>query len=155
MGVSTTLFIGAKKEKMFDLMPKLIEDLNKWQRDQLDTYWKSKGFESRLEFQFRDKTIGANINLKDFSNGISSIYTHDFRSFNIVFTINDETRSLFITHNCSNDYSEIYEGDKIIFSLGHGGNYEEVMSTIAESIKEFGNIYYRDNDFDGEFVKLY
>jgi len=151
MGVSTVAFVTAKPEKILDLMPKLIKDLNKWQRQELDEYWDKKGFHNRLIFLMRDKLLNINKDLKDFSNGVSSVTTSDFGGFYVNFTVYGETRSLFITHTCSNDYSEYHNGDKIIFSLGQWGLSVEIMKVIIESVKEFGDVYFAENDCSDEF----
>ena len=104
---------------------------------------------------FRETNDPRNSDIKDFSNGIRSCYTHDFGSFNISFTVHGEKRILFVTHTCSNDYSEVYEGEKIIFSLGCWGMSEEIMLVIADAIKEFGDVYYTKNDCEDEFKKLF
>lgn len=154
MGVDSKLFVTAKREWVLDVMPKVITEINKWQRNLLDQYWDKKGFDSRVEFLFRNKEIGVNKDLKDFSNGIHSINTHDFGSFYINFTVRSEKRNLFITHTCSNDYSEIYKGDKIIFSLGCWGMSEEIMMVVAHAVKEFGDVYYVYDDCSDDFKKI-
>lgn len=154
MGVDTKLFVATKKENILELMPKVIENLNEYIRIELDAYWDRKGFDSRGQFIFRDKEAGVNKDLKDFSNGIRNCSTYDFRSFDINFTMHGENRSLFITHICSNDYSDTYKGEKIIFSLGYWGLSHEIMMVIAEAVKEFGDVYYVENDCSEEFKKL-
>jgi len=154
MGVNTVAFVTAKPEKILEIMPKLIKDLNAWQRAELDEYWDKKGFHNRLMFLMRDKSLNINKGLQDFSNGISSITTYDFGSFTINFTVRDEQRQLFITHTCSSDYKDTYEGDKIIFSLGHWGLSVEIMKVVADSVKEFGDVYFVENDCSSEFRKV-
>jgi len=147
MGVNSKLFVIAKREAMLDLMPKLIKDLNEWQRAILDVECKKQGLK-RLLFMFTGD------NRENWSNGLYSITTTNFESFSIVLKINGETRDLFITHTCSNNYSDTYEGDKIIFSLGRWGMDKDIMMVIAESVKEFGDVYFCENDCEGEFEKL-
>ncbi|WWQ13219.1 hypothetical protein MM5_196 [Morganella phage vB_Mm5] len=62
------------------------------------------------------------------------------------FTVNGEKRSLFICMLCDNDYSDIYKGAKVIFSLGHWGNHSSMMKIVAQACKKFGDIYYTPND---------
>jgi len=124
MGVDTKMFIAVKKEAIIDIMPIVINALNKWQRSELDRY--------------ADLTCD----------------TYDFGSFNINFTIHGENRQLFITHTCSNDYSDTYKGDKIIFSLGNWGVSEDIMMVVADAIKEKGDLYYVKNDCSDDFKKL-
>jgi hypothetical protein len=155
MGLDSKLFVATKKENILQVMPKVIEGLNTYIRAELDAYLEEKGFSNRMQFMFRDKESELNKGLKDFSNGISECTTYDFRSWNINFKIQGENRSLFVTHTCSNDYKEVYDGDKIIFSLGYWGLSDEIMKVVAESLLEFGDVYYDFNDCDDEdFVKL-
>lgn len=151
MGQDTNLFVATKKENILQVMPKVIEAINKWQRFKLDEYWKSEGFESRGQFLYRkDKTKN-----KGFSNGIINVDTSTFTSFNIHFEVKGEKRSVFITHTCSCDYSEIYEGEKIIFSLGYWGMSEKIMMVVANAVKDFGDVYFVLNDCgEKEFEKL-
>ena len=149
MGVNTVMFIATKKENILETMPKVIKAINEWQRFQLNTAYKKAGYKSVLQFLYSNKENGDN-----WSNGISNISTYDFGSFKIDFRFNGESRSLFVTHNCSNDYSDTYNGEKIIFTLGCWGKSEEIMMVIAEDIKEFGDIYYIHNDCKDEFRKL-
>jgi hypothetical protein len=154
MGVNTKMFIAVKKEAIIDIMPIVIDALNKWQRRDLDRYADSKGFENRMSFLFRDKDAEVNKGLKEYSNGIRTCGTYDFRSFNINFTIHGESRQLFITHTCSSDYSDTYKGDKIIFSLGNWGMSEDIMMVVADAIKDKGDLYYVKNDCSDDFKKL-
>lgn len=148
MGLSTNLFVGTKEENILKIMPKVINVLNDFIRTELDQYANRKGFDNRSMFLFRDKDSDINKDLKDFSNGIISCETHDFESFSIFFTIKGEKRRLFVTHSCSNDYSEIYKGEKIIFTLGCWGMSEKIMMVISEVVKEFRDVYYDYNDCD-------
>lgn len=91
-----------------------------------------------------------------------SVHSRDFNSFCMDFDVyNDanltmETRSLFISSVCSCDHSHIYEGDKIVFSIGRWGHYDFVMTKLAETLKRFGKVYYDfDDSDDKDFVELF
>lgn len=149
MGVNATLFVATKKENILDVMPKVIETLNTYIRKELDEYWKKEGFENRTHFIFSQEDN------KVFTNGIREVITSDFRSCWVNFTIHGENRRVFVTHNCSTDYKDIFDGEKIIFSLGYWGLSDEIMKVIAEPLKEFGDVYYDFNDCDDQdFIKL-
>lgn len=155
MGQSAIVFVTAKPGKANEVYGVVKKVINKWQRNLLDEYWRNKGFESRLEFLYRDKELSCNKDLKDWTNGIYSCNTYDFRSFNMNFKVNGEQRRLFCTHTCSCDYSETYKGDKIIFSIGYWGMSDEIMKIVGEACKPFGDVYYDFNDSDDkDFVKL-
>jgi hypothetical protein len=154
MGVSTKLFVATESKNIVDLMPVVIGAINKWQRNHFDKYLAEKGFDNRVSFLFRDKNAGANKHLKDYTNGIHSITTYDFGSFDINFTIHGEQRTVFVTHTCSNDYKDIHNGEKIIFSLGYWGMSREIMTVIGEAVKPFGDVYFIEDDTTDEWVKL-
>ncbi len=149
MGVDAKLFVATKKENILEVMPKVIDSLNVYIREELDRYWQKENFLSRAVFMFSQEGE------KLFSNGVREVTTSDFRSWWINFTIHGENRRVFVTHSCSNDYKDTYEGEKIIFSLGHWGLSDVIMKVIAKSLKEFGDVYYDFNDCDtDDFVKL-
>ena len=75
----------------------------------------------------------------------------DSKMLIISFEFNGESRGLHIFFNCDNDGKDIYEGSKIIFSLGSWGSSEEIMFAIAKEIKKLGNVYYTKNDCDSDF----
>jgi hypothetical protein len=54
MVADTKMFIAIKKEAILEIMPLIIDSINKWQRNKLDAYYKSENFDSRLNFIFRD-----------------------------------------------------------------------------------------------------
>ena len=149
MGVDTRMFIATKKENILEVMPKVIKAINEWQRFELKTASEKAGFDNILQFLFSSEE-----NKDNWSNGISNINTYDFGSFNINFRFNGESRSLFITHTCSNDYSDIYDGEKIIFSLGCWGRSEDIMMVIIEALFGLGTIYYTHNDCDNDFKQI-
>lgn len=148
MGVDAKLFVTAKQGQENLVYAKVKEAIDDWQRDLL----KSEMIVQNTTniFSFIDK------NKHNWSNGVASIDTHDFRSFNMHFRVAGESRSLFCTHGCSSDYSNVYEGNKIIFSLGYWGKSDEIMKIVAKAAKEFGEVYYDFNDCDDkDFIKLY
>lgn len=80
-----------------------------------------------------------------------------FSDFNVLcldFGIG-EHRSLHIFPDCSCDYSEIYQGDKIIFSLGCWGKHKEIMEILINTLTELSDVYYDFNDCDDEDFVLY
>lgn len=146
MGKSTTLFVTAKKEEILNIMPIVIKDLEEWHKTKLDSaVEKSKN--NKIEFLLSNKD--------NWSNGIGVIRSYHFDIFRTSFNVDGEHRSLYITHTCSCDYSETYDGDKIIFSLGRWGKYDkEIMMVIAKSVKSFGVVYYNHDDDYDDFIKL-
>ena len=142
MGVSSQLFVCSNAENLIHIMPKVISALNKWQRN-----LRANAISNPSDI-FDEEFIAK------WSNGISAITTYDFGSFSLFFRVDGEQRRLFVTHTCSSDYSDIYEGNKIIFSLNSWGMDVAIMDVVANAVKEFGDVYYTDNDCDNEFIKI-
>jgi len=151
MGQSTVMFLAVEKSRFLDVMPFVINALDKYVRRELDKYWKLKGYNNRASFLCSDE----NQNPKVFSNGVYNVTTYNFNSFNIRFSILEEKRDLFVTHTCSSDYADTYKGEKIIFSLGNWGLSVEIMNQIISACRSFGDCYYIENDCSGnEFLKF-
>jgi len=91
---------------------------------------------------------------KPFSNGIQAIDTSNFNSFSVRFKVFDEQRSLLVTHTSSNDYAEIYKGDKVIFSLGNWGCSTQILHIVAEVLKPFGTVYMSKEGNEDKFIRL-
>jgi len=126
--------------------------INKYIRKELDEEIRKVGLEGRSEYLYNLKK--GDSELKAFTNGIKMVHSHDFKSFSIVFSIHGEHRRLFITHTCSSDNSEIYEGEKIIFDLGCHGHSKEIMKVVIEAVRDFGDVYYTPNDAEQEYKKI-
>lgn len=86
----------------------------------------------------------------------TSINSYDFQSFSFVFGYDDKQRIVFMTTDCGCDHKDVDPSDdKISFMVGHWGNDEIVIKTIANAIKQFGNTYYVINDNDeNEWTKV-
>ena len=148
MSVDAKLFVTCGKEKLFDVLSAVTAALNIWQRNLLDNHIATTEYMNRLHFLYNDN------NDQGWTDGVHSDFSFpDIISTN--FKVDDEDRSLKIFPDCSCDYSETYEGDKIIFSLGCWGMYNEIMMVVAKAVAPFGDVYYDFNDCDDQdFVKL-
>lgn len=150
MGVDAKLFVTCGKDKMYEVGQKVINAINIWQRSELDKHIEEDGrYMNRMHFLCNKKE-----HQQEWSNGCS-IYAHNFDCISFDFKCG-ESRSLKMFVDCSCDYSDTYDGDKITFSLGCWGRSDEIMKVVAEAVAEFGDVYYDNNDCDDEdFVKLY
>ena len=153
MSVDSKLFVSCSKDDIINIGNSVTDVLNKYSREKLDDYWRTTtDCDNRLQFLVRD-------DLKDesnkFSNGVS-INSHNFSMFSFNFGNGDENkRSLDMFITCANDYSDIVNGYKVIFSMGCWGKYNEIMLLIGETLKRYGAVYYDFNDCDDlDFVKL-
>ena len=147
MSVDAKLFVTCGKEKLFDVLSVVTDALNIWQRNLLDNHIATTEYMNRLHFLHNDGS-------DSWTNGVHSDFSFpDVISTN--FKVDDEDRRLKIFPDCSCDYSDTYEGDKIIFSLGCWGMYNEIMMVVAKAVAPFGDVYYDFNDCDDQdFVKL-
>jgi len=154
MSVESKLFVTCGKEDLYGVADAVINALNVYSRKKLDDYWENNtdAFH-RMQFlcqeQFQSEA-------SRFSNGCrASFYNMSCISFD--FKNGDEnSRSLRMLTDCSCDYSDTYDGDKIIFSLGYWGSNDEIMQVVAKAVSAFGDVYYDFNDCDDQdFVKLY
>ena len=153
MSVDSKMFVTCNKEDVINIGNSVTEALNTYVRDKLDNYWKNNtDAKSRLNFMWSDSYKDQS---NKFTNGVS-VTSHNFDTFVISFGNGDKSRrSLFMIPNCSTDYSDVCEGYKVIFSIGHWGSAEEIMSVISEALKPYGGVYYDYNDCDDkDFIKL-
>ena len=75
------------------------------------------------------------------------------RFFNIPFKVNNESRMLTVHFGCDSDYSE-FGGSKIIWGVNYWGMSEEIVLGICKGMKQFGQVFYEANDFDGEVIEV-
>ena len=153
MSLDSKMFVTCNKEDVISIGNSVTEALNIYVRDKLDNYWRyNTDAQSRVNFMWGDSYKDQNYK---FTNGVS-ITSHNFDTFVISFGNGDESRrSLFMFPTCSSDYSDVYDGYKVIFSIGHWGSLEEIMNAVAGALKPYGDVYYDFNDCDDEyFIKL-
>ncbi len=55
-------------------------------------------------------------------------------------------RNLSVHFDCHNDYSEIYEGRKLTFSLGDSDVSHDAIRSILEQFRDIGDCYFIPND---------
>lgn len=153
MSIDSMMFVTCNKEDVNSIENSVIETLNAYVRKKLDNYWRyNTTCSNRMQF-LHDKSLEEHS--RKFTNGVS-VTTYNFDSFVINFGNGDESRrSLFMSPTCSSDYGDVYDGYKVIFSIGYWGNSEEIMSVLSEALKPYGDVYYDFNDCDDEdFIKL-
>lgn len=153
MSVDNKMFVTCNKEDVISVGNSVTEALNTYVRDKLDNYWKNNtDAQSRLNFMWSDSYKDQS---NKFTNGVR-VTSHNFDTFVISFGNGDDCiRNLFMFPTCSSDYSDIFDGYKVIFSIGHWGSSEEIMNVLSEALKPFGDVYYDFNDCDDkDFIKL-
>lgn len=153
MSIDSKIFVACNKEDVINIGSSVTEALNTYVRGKLDNYWKQNtDCASRLQFLV-NKDLKEHSN--KFTNGVN-ISTHDFGTFIFNFGSGDDfKRSLFMFSDCSSDYSDVYDGYKLIFSIGYWGSSDEIMNILAEALRPYGDIYYDFNDCDDKgFIKI-
>ena len=153
MSVDSKMFVTCNKDDVISIGNSVTEALNTYVRDKLDNYWKNNtDAQSRVNFMWGDSYKDQS---NKFTNGVS-ITSHNFDTFVISFGNGDDCiRNLFMFPTCSGDYSDVYDGHKVIFSIGYWGSSEEIMNVLSEALKPYGDVYYDFNDCDDkDFIKL-
>lgn len=147
MGVDTKMFVTVGKDKLYDVLEVAIDTLNKWQRAQLDKYVEENTeYNTRVAFLWSEDEEA-----KKWSNGVSCDF-HFVGCINVNFKVG-ENRRLAVIADIESDYSDVYEGEKIIFSLGCWGKSAEIMEALFEPMKQFGRVFYVYDDCSGEDFK--
>ncbi len=154
MSVDSKMFVTCGKDKFVGVVDAVIKQLNVWVRKELDKYWQNNTeAKSRAEFLWgEDYKAQAEL----FTNGVS-IRGYDLSLISLLFGCGDHPhRQLKVFSDCSCDYGDTFEGDKIIFSIGNWGKNHSIMNQVAIAVESFGDVYYDHNDCDDEdFVLVY
>lgn len=144
MSANTKAFVCCGKENLFDVVNSVVDHLNELCISLGKQYAKSIGLKNKLNLY------------KKYSESWGWYCTGSFLSNLSVISIDfkiGEKRSLHIFPDCFSDYNDVYDGDKIIFSIGCWGKNEEIIKVVCEAIKKFGDVYYCLNDCTDDFVK--
>lgn len=147
------MFVTCNKEDVINIGQSVSQALDKYSREVLDYHWQNNtDYSNRLQFLCSDENKQRE---SRFTNGVG-IRSYNFDHFLFSFGSGEYLeRSLSMFPTCSSDYSDTYDGYKVIFSIGMWGKYDEIMMVIAEAVKEFGDVFYKPNDCDDkDFVKL-
>lgn len=145
MSNNATAFLTGKQDQM-KVIQAVTKAINKMVVKKLNKHLENIGT-NRIAFRGKKYdsskwTSSANVN------------SYDFETFQIIFGIGDgdkksaDRRILWVNTTCSCDYSDVYEGDKIIFSTGSWGSHIDIMEVVLKVLVKFGNVYYRKNCHD-------
>lgn len=154
MSVDSKLFVTCGKDKTIVVGQAVEKALNAYIRELLDEDVKSRGYLNLSHYASEMKKHSPRFKI---SNGVEDINVSDFRMYSFYFNLAEHSgRQLRMFVDCSCDYSDTYEGDKIIFSIGCWGKHDEIMKVVAKAVAPFGDVYYDHNDCDDEdFIKLF
>lgn len=140
MSVDAKAFVIADKSEFKSLAKSVVKNLNKWIRERLDV-------EISSDEQWINRAHYLSNN-KDFTNGVTVSVSDDFEYYQIHFRLSGESRMLSMFTNCDCDVRHLTEKDVFIFSIGHWGLHEEIMSVLCNTLADFGEVYYDENDCD-------
>lgn len=151
MGVDTNIIVAVDKREVINIVPIVEENISIWQRRLLDEQAKLKKL-NRMQFLYSGGLTNEKGNMK-WSNGVRNI-RYDKGCFSMYFTVDGEKRNLFINYDCEHSDTDVHEGEKIYFSLGKWGKCAEIMHIIAQSVREYGDVYYQINDCSTDYKKV-
>lgn len=154
MSVDSKIFVTIGKENYVEVVYAVINQLNTWVRGELDSYWGEHTDAINRAHFLHSEDYKAQSEL--FTNGVS-ISGYNIDCLGITFGCGDEFhRTLYVLPNCTCDYQDIHEGEKILFSIGAWGKNQTIMNQVATALAPFGDVYYDKNDCDSEdFVLVY
>ena len=146
MSVDTKCFVMANKESMMSFMPKIIDVLSEYHSKKKKEFMVNNNYEHFFQIPQEERVFWQSPEVK----------TYHFEHFSVYFGLGkNNVRNLSICHNCSCDYTDVCEGDKIIFSLGNWGESKEIMVLLIPVLKEYGKVFYDFNDCDDEgFIEM-
>lgn len=152
MSVDTKVFVMVNDSEKLKLIQQVTKEVNNFLRNAYHGMLKGKG---------EDHSFRSVREYKDSYSFQSQVSTRDCKTFTLIFNVFSESRMLWMNTICDCDYHEVGEdfnkdttGSKVIFSLGHWGHHKEIMQVVIDSIKEFGDTYYIENDCSGDWVKI-
>ena len=142
MSVDYKVFVACDVNKALDVYSACLRAINDFVSKKRSFYINRFGLYTEVPLVVRENLF------------VPYIRSYDFDTFRIMFGDGWKHRQLFMTHVCSCDHADVYDGDKIIFSIGARGDYDVVMSYVKEALKKFGDVYERDESKAKEFTKV-
>lgn len=153
MGIDEKVFVCCAESEALKVGQAVHAAIVEWLGGKLNDQVKKTGATSRFDF------LNNYNKFKSFrytSNVVSTSY--GFESFSLTFGCGDgkdgeaTRRRVFFTTNCHCDYREVYDGEKLIFSISKWGSSAEIMRVVAISLLPFGKVYYSSNGENFEEV---
>lgn len=154
MSNDTTVFVMADPKDTMEIIQAVTKSINKMVSEKLNKHLENIGA-NKIAFIY-----GA-YEKHDSEKWTASarIHSNDFKIFQIIFGIGDgdkksaNRRVLWINTDCSFDYSDTHDGNKIIFSTDSWGSHVDIMKVVIKALNGFGDIYYRKNEND-DFMRV-
>ncbi len=132
--------ITIPKSDFMQAVNSTIDHLNVWVRNQLDDYWKSNGYDSRLDYLWSPDNKGL------FDNMVKvSCYNLNTLSIGIMC---GELGANYITLHTKNTSDD--SGLELVFSVEKFSKSDDVLNVVKNACKSFGEVYYvvKESDED-------
>lgn len=103
------------------------------------------------------RTLPKNSEKEGRMKSISSDFAVFCQMFNITFWDGDDRRSMSVHFDCHSDYSDVYDGKKIIISLGCWGRSKMIVHDCIKAIQtalSSTDAFFQENDCDSKWVNL-
>lgn len=139
MSVDSKAFVTTDKSNFQAVASSVTNALNMWIREKLDKAVEASEYMNRLHYIH---------NNDDYTNGVRVQVTDDFQYYQIMFTVAGENRMLGMFTDCDCDVKYLTEDPVFLFSIGHWGLSEEIMTIVCHALSEFGDVYWDKNDCD-------
>lgn len=154
MGVDAKLFVVAGQDQALEIGNTVQEELYDYISYKVNYAAREHGY--KTAWHFLRSTDNRDANGKPQYRFGTNITSHDFYGFTFSFLVDGEDRMLWYHTDCSCDTDHITKEHTLLFSIGHWGHVDEIMLTVAESLKEYGEVWYDHNDCDDEdYVRIY
>jgi hypothetical protein len=86
--------------------------------------------------------------VKDTWSQFVELRSTSFGLYTMVFKIDGENRCLYYFLECSCDTDDITTKNTFSFMIGHWGKYQEIMQEVISVLKNYGDVYWDENDCD-------
>lgn len=152
MSVDTKVFVMTNDSEKLKLIQHVTKGVNNFLRN---------AYHDMLRDINEEHSFRSIRKYKDSYSFQGDVRTRDCETFTLIFNVFSESRMLRMITTCDCDYHYVGEefgtdttGSKVIFSLGHWGHHKEIMEVVIDSVKEFGDTYYIENDCSDDWVKI-
>ncbi|QFR55732.1 hypothetical protein JC221_086 [Yersinia phage JC221] len=142
MSVNHKLFVACDTSKAIDVYSHVMMYIKRLYRQKIEDLVKEYGDYYNIPSEIREKLR------------VPRAHTYDFEAVAVCFGLGGEPRKLFMSHVCSCDHKEFYDGQKIVFSIGSGGEHVEIMNAVKECLIQHGDVWECDEAVSYQFVKV-
>lgn len=151
MGIDSKVFVVAEYGRALDVGDAVKRRIDQWLFSKVWEEAQLLGFANPAQLIHSDYNLKGDGRLWSMSTDIRA---NGFDCFQINFTVEGETRTLWYFPDCSCDTDDITKQHTLSFSIGYWGMCDEIMQEVIEALKDFGKVYYDFNDCDDKDYEL-